>query len=335
MEVNSQFIEMIGAKDKLEVIGTSILDYIQPSSMDRVKTNLKKEKTDIQEYSVKKQNGELLTILAHGKNIEINGKKVRLSTMIDISEIKEKDRLLYQQSKMASMGEMMGNIAHQWRQPLAIISMISNNMRADIELESVDENIFKNYTIEINRQTQQLSSTIDDFRNFFKKDKNRSEVYLSDTIKKSLKLIKLAFDNSDIKIVTNIDSSIKIVTYENELIQAIINILNNAKDILKLSNKKRLVFIEIKEIDQEVIIEIQDSGGGVKEEIIDKIFEPYFTTKHQSKGTGIGLYMTKQIIEKNIGGKIEVKNEICEYEGEEFLGAKFIIRLTIKEKNDG
>ena len=329
-EINSQFLNMMGAKDKSKILGKNMLTYVHHSSLEKLKLNLKKEETDMEEYNIKKMDGEVITILGHGKNIEIKGENVRLSSMIDISDIKKKDKLLYQQSKMASMGEMIGNIAHQWRQPLAVISMILNNMRADIELENVDNKTFIKYIIDIGKQNQYLSNTIYDFKNFFKQDLVKSEICLFSIIQETLRLINMVFKNNNINIIMDIDKSIKIKTYKNELIQAIINILNNAKDILKMSDKKKLLFIKAKQNKDVVIIEIQDSGGGIKKELIDKIFEPYFTTKHQNQGTGIGLYMTKQIIEKNIGGKIEVENSSFKYDEELFFGAKFKICVKIK-----
>ena len=243
-------------------------------------------------------------------------------------EDQRKEQMLHQQSKMAAMGEMIGNIAHQWRQPIAIISMWANNIIADIDMEDVKNESLRKYANSINEQTKHLSSTIDDFRNFFSPNKEKTTFIVGDVIEKTINLLSASFKIHNIEVIKDIEN-IEITLLENELMQAVLNIVKNAKDILETvpENLKRLIFINVYKEKEKVVIEIKDNGGGVPEDIIDKIFEPYFTTKHKSQGTGIGLYMTESIITKHLDGKVEVNNDTYEYEGIEYIGAKFSIKI--------
>ena len=258
----------------------------------------------------------------------------------DISEIKqleddnrEKEKMLFQQSKMAAMGEMIGNIAHQWRQPIAIISMWSNNIIIDVDMETVNNKSLLTYANNINTQTKHLSQTIDDFRNFFAPNKERSTFTLKSSIEKTMNLLNAAFKTHDIEVIQEFED-IEITSFENELTQAILNVIKNTKDILVtlIEDERRLLFIDTYENEGYAVIEIKDNGGGIPIDIIDKVFEPYFTTKHKSQGTGIGLYMTDTIITKHLGGEISVQNSEYEYEGVAYRGAKFMIRLPIQKR---
>ncbi|MFA7083517.1 MAG: cache domain-containing protein [Arcobacteraceae bacterium] len=249
------------------------------------------------------------------------------NTMIlkEIKANKDKDKLLYQQSKMASMGEMISNIAHQWRQPLSMITSVASGVKLqkmvnistqESELKALDD---------IMKSAQYLSSTIDDFRDFFKPNKEKSVVLLNDVFEKIFKLLSFKQKNNDINIIKNIEE-IHFETFENELIQAVINIINNAKDALEHCTNK-LLFIDAYEDKNQVIIEIKDSAGGISKENLQRVFEPYFTTKHKSQGTGVGLYMVKEILTRHMNGNIEVENSKYEYEGKTYVGAKFTIIL--------
>ncbi|RXI43776.1 histidine kinase [Malaciobacter mytili] len=245
------------------------------------------------------------------------------------SQLKEnikKDNLIAYQSKMASMGEMIGNIAHQWRQPLNAISSASSAIKLQKEL-GVLEDEFENRTLDsINENVQYLSKTIDDFRNFFNKNKQTSKISLNDSISKTLSLVYAQYKNKDIEIIKNIED-IKIKSLENELVQVLINILNNARDELIKIENERFIFINIKDENNSVLIEIKDNAKGIDKKIIDKIFDPYFTTKKDTNGTGIGLYMSKEIVTKHLKGEIKVQNVKYKYNEKMYKGASFIIRL--------
>jgi two-component system sensor histidine kinase EvgS len=248
-------------------------------------------------------------ILIKSKKVIFENKLSIILSIIDMSEIKNKENLLIQQSKMASLGEMIGNIAHQWRQPLSLISTAASGMKIQKEFNQLDDETFNSTLNSITNTTMFLSQTIDDFQNYLKEDKDKKEFDVNSSINKILTIIKSSFINHSIDVILNLEEDLFINNYENELNQALLNILNNAKDALVEINKEnRFIHIKSYKTNKEIIIEIIDNAGGVKEEIIDKIFEPYFTTKHKSQGTGLGLYMTHKIITSSMNGDIKITN---------------------------
>ena len=239
----------------------------------------------------------------------------------------EKERLLIQQSKMAVMGEMIGNIAHQWKQPLSTISTISTGIKIQNEMDCLKDTDLTLGMDNINNSVQYLSQTIDDFRNFFKPDKTKTNFNISDVIENTIKLMGSQFKNNNIELIKNINN-VELYGYNNELLQVLINILKNAKDeLIKLdTNKRRIIFIDTYTDKSNLIIKIRDNANGIPSDIIEKIFDPYFTTKENDEGTGIGLYMCKQIID-GMTGKIQVINVEYEYEAQRYYGAEFIISM--------
>ena len=205
------------------------------------------------------------------------------------------------QSKLASLGEMLGNIAHQWRHPITRLSLLVQNLQMAYNVNRCNKEYIDKFSKQALTQIDYMSNTIDDFTNFFKKDKQKQKFLLQDVVADALKLIDARLKNIDV--IKEYKNEIEIFGYKTEFSQVILNILNNAVDILQ---KKEYGKIWIRIYDN--IIEIEDNGGGVDEAIKDKIFEPYFTTKFQSQGTGIGLYMSKVIITKHFNSKLEVYN---------------------------
>ena len=253
----------------------------------------------------------------------------RLRINKEVKKSFEKEKLMIQQSKMAIMGEMIANIAHQWKQPLNLISISSGLIKINQEEDfSTPEEI--NRSIEnIDTSVKYLSETIDDFRNFFKPDKEKLHFHISDSINQTIKLVSSQFRNNSIELLQEIEN-VEIFGYQNELSQVLINLLKNAKDELvkKDNSKRRLVFIKTYKESNNLIIEIKDNADGIPEEIKNKIFDAYFTTKKDDEGTGIGLYMSKQIIE-GMKGKIEVSNEEFKFENETYKGASFKIIIPL------
>ena len=248
------------------------------------------------------------------------------------SKLKEKEILLIQKSKMAAMGEMIENIAHQWRQPLSLISVVSSTLLLQKKL---DMHIPKDQECEqltkIGDTVNYLSQTIDDFRSFFKEKKLKENFLLEDSYKKVLNLMSSNFKAMQIDVIENIEN-VEIETFENELIQVIMNILTNAKDVLlsKGNDFRKLIFIEIYKENDKSIFSIKDNAGGIPIENIEKIFEPYFTTKGD-EGTGIGLHMSKEIIQNHMNGELKVENSTFDYQGKEYKGAKFTIILPLPQ----
>ena len=262
----------------------------------------------------KSQNKDLETTVHERTNdLKISQKKLRdINATLEqrIKEEVEKNRLqdqqLMQQSKMAMMGEMISMIAHQWRQPLNIITLSTVKLETDILLNNKisNEEIY-NTTSEINKQSQYLSNTIDDFRYFYKSDKELVTVKLEDVISKSLSIIKASLISSYIEIIEEYKSKEEIELYDNEMMQVILNILNNAQDNFQ---EKDIKDPYIKITTENRTISICDNGGGIPEDIIEKIFDPYFSTKDEKNVTGLGLYMSKTIVEKHHNGILHVEN---------------------------
>ncbi len=235
---------------------------------------------------------------------------------------------------MAEMGEMIGNIAHQWRQPLSVISTSASGIKLKNEYDTLDDEYLNSSVDSIVNSTQYLSQTIDDFRNFIKKDKEKKVFKISDNIHTDLEILRGMIKHNEIIVTLDIEENLEIESYPNELTQIIINIMNNAKDALKENEiENKYIFISAKKEDDNYIqISIKDNAKGIKPKIIDKIFDPYFTTKHQSQGTGLGLYMTHRIVKESLKGEIDIKNITYTYEGENYTGAQFIIKLPYKIK---
>ena len=247
--------------------------------------------------------------------------------------LKEKEKLLVDQSKLASMGEMIGNIAHQWRQPLSVISTAATGMIMQKEFGLLDDTKLIQTCNVINDNAQYLSKTIDDFKNFVKGDRVKKLFYLKDDIDSFLHLVEGSIKTHNITIIQDTQKNIKINGYENELIQCLINIFNNAKDALNentTDKHNRFIFISTSQKNDKAIIKIKDNAGGIKEDILPKIFEPYFSTKHKSQGTGLGLHMTYNLIVDGMNGTVEAFNTNYEYKEKKYSGAEFIITLLMK-----
>ncbi|WP_320033876.1 cache domain-containing protein [Halarcobacter sp.] len=245
------------------------------------------------------------------------------------NELVRQQEMLAQQSKLAAIGTMIGNIAHQWRQPLSLISTIATGTKLKKEMGSLEDKELIDGLDNINQTTQYLSKTIDDFRNFFNTNKVKKEFSVEEAFNNCFNLINVQFKNHNIDIIKNINDSI-IYGIQTELVQVLINLLNNSRDeLLKLENQKKLIFIDTKEKNDELIIQIKDNAGGIDEKIIKHLFEPYFTTKHQSQGTGIGLYMSEEIIVKHMRGTITIENTEFTYENIHYKGALATIKLKL------
>ncbi|WP_375723169.1 cache domain-containing protein [Arcobacter sp. KX21116] len=256
-------------------------------------------------------------------------KEYRENLDLETKKTIKNEMLLIQQSKMAIMGEMIGNIAHQWKQPLSLISMSNSLLRLNKENESHNSEEEISEAIDnIDNSVVHLTTTIDDFRNFFNPSKEKTYFNIETIFEKTLKLISSEFKTSNIEIVKNIKETY-LSGYQNELLQVFINIIKNAKDeSIKNPNKtqKQYVFIDVFEDKTFLYIKIKDTNGGIPKDILSDVFKPYFTTKKEIGGTGIGLYMSKQII-TNMNGEINATNEEFQYNNETYIGAQFSIKL--------
>ncbi len=234
-----------------------------------------------------------------------------------VKELRRKDQSLIQQSRLAAMGEMINNIAHQWRQPLNLIGLIIQGLPEckDLSQEELDHEVER-----IMNVVMYMSQTIDDFRFFFRQDKEKIRFSANQSVAKAVEFITPSLNDMGIGISIVEQHEVDIFGYSNEYAQVLLNVLSNAKDVLVEKNvAEPRIEIRITRTDDRSVVTITDNGGGISEDVMPKIFDPYFTTKEKQQGTGIGLYMSKVIIEQNIGGSLTARN----VDG----GAAFIIEV--------
>jgi len=239
---------------------------------------------------------------------ELNGS---LEARIDqaVNELRQKDQMLILQDRRAIMGEMINNIAHQWRQPLNILGLYVQELLIFYDTGDFSRELLAGNTDKGMHVIQQMSQTIDDFRNFFRPDKEAITFSVNQVIAQTVSLINKSFQEQGIIIVIHSESDPRANGYPNEYAQVVLNILMNARDALIGNNlDDALISIRVSEENNTSVVTISDGAGGIAEEIIDRIFDPYFTTKGPDEGTGIGLFMSKAIIEKNMGGRLTVRN---------------------------
>ncbi len=330
LKFNEAYTEMTGFSEE-ELYSKTCLEMTPVSQREKVKEILKR----VIETG-EAENFEKSCIIKDGKTITINisltllpDKKRLLATTKDMTKFK----LLESQAKLASMGEMIGNIAHQWRQPLSIIttSVSAIEVKLDMQGHVSDEEILK-CTQNVINQANYLSSTIDDFRNFLKDEQSQRKISIISTIKKTLTMVEPTLVNNYIKPVLNLQDDIEILGNENEFVQSFINIINNAKDAIKENlsiSDDRYIFISTKSVNGGLEISFKDNGGGIEESIKNRIFEPYFTTKHQSIGTGIGLSMVHNILVERYKASIDVLNVEYLYNSKTYKGA--LVRIVFKK----
>ena len=227
----------------------------------------------------------------------------------EIEKNREKENRLLQQSRLAQMGEMLSMIAHQWRQPLAAISSTSSALELKAELGKIDKDKVQKSAKNISKYAQHLSETIDDFRNFFKSNKEEFESSYNSMITSVLAIVQASIEDKNISLILELNTQKRFVTYPNELKQVILNLMKNAEDVL-IENKIEDAYIKLTTYSDEnkEILEISDNAGGVSEDILEKIFDPYFSTKLEKNGTGLGLYMSKIIVEDHCGGVLSASN---------------------------
>jgi signal transduction histidine kinase len=259
-------------------------------------------------------------------------KKLNKNLKAEISQEKDKnafnEKLMISQSRMAIMGEMIGMIAHQWRQPITVIGMITNNMILDLHLESFEGKRAIKELETVDKQVHYLSRTIDDFRNFFKPNRLAQYVSFSQIRDELILILGKSFESYNIHLSFEGAMDVKIKTFKNELLQVFLNILANAKDAFSGKNIQGAhVRVKMEAFDQNLKFFIEDNAGGIETTIINKIFEPYFSTKDEKNGTGLGLYMSAMIVEKHLGGNIMV----CPKDD----GTLFQITIkSVEEQND-
>ena len=327
VDCNKIAIELFNKQMKYELINKSFNDLIHNKNRD-----ILNEKEPFETNLIREDGSEFNAII-NIKDTSLNNQIFKIVTIVDIEDLKRKENLMAEQTKLAAMGEMLGNIAHQWRQPLNIISMSSSNLKLKNDIGELCSSTLSESLSLILRTTNHLSDTIDTFNDFLKTDKEKSFFNINENIKNSISLVDSFFKNFNIDIILELEEGIFINSVANEFSQAFINILNNAKDAIVLNLKDDeygLIKIKTKKIDNFIEISILDNAKGIEKDILNKIFEPYFTTKHKYQGTGLGLYMTRKIINSSMGGEITVQNRKFVHNQKKYEGAEFKIKIPIK-----
>lgn len=314
--INQEGADILGYT-KEEIIGKNWIDNFLPkrvrADIDHIGDSLLQKQDEHTRYEnpVLTRSGEERIILWKNSTLLDNEGKVMgiLTSGEDITEKKEREKQLLLHTRHAQMGEMIAMIAHQWRQPLAAIAASISTLQLKQVLDEYDKDYYDRQLENMEGYTQHLSQTIEDFRNFFKEDKKQINIRLSDLIEGAISIVKPTFINKGIELIINHSHDAEVSTYPNELKQVILNILKNSQEGIeerKIKNGK--IEIKTSKENDEYHISIQDNSGGIPEEIIDHIFEPYFTTKEGRNGTGLGLYMSKIIIQEHCKGHIKIYN---------------------------
>ena len=234
---------------------------------------------------------------------------LEMRVLHEVREHRQKDKMLTQSSKMAEMGDMLSMIAHQWRQPLNQMSYVVMNIESAYEYDELTKEYLDTKVKEANELLEFMSVTIDDFKNYFSPDKEKSSVLVEDVINQALSLIKKTLESENIQTLCEYKANKEVSIYKNEFIQVLLNLIKNARDVLRdLDVENPQIIIRTSIENDKILVEVIDNGKGIKEELQSKIFEPYFSTKDEKNGTGLGLYMSKMIIEGHLGGKLSASN---------------------------
>ena len=291
-----------------------------------------KEYYEHKPYRIKTKDNQIKWI--HDYTVFVRNDKNELTYLIgylsDITLFKEYDQTIYEQSKMASLGEMLGNISHQWRQPLSTISTAASGLKIHKEMDLLTDDTFFKSINGILKNSNYLSKTINDFSNYIQEGSQNSDFKVREVLEKNLLLLDGNIKTNHINIIKDFQNDLELYGSKRELMQVVMNIINNAIDILKEKEDSlhKLVFISTKEENGKICIDIKDNAGGIPVDNFNKIFDPYFTSKHQSQGTGLGLYMARKII-KDMNGNISVSNKQYTFNDTNYTGAQFNIELPI------
>ncbi len=330
---NQVAVRAVGLEDVKDLKGRDVFEFAAESEMEKIKgyTNSGDEHYTYQSR-YRRNDGSTFPVLTKGTFI---GKNTRIVYFMDLTELQEAQKrleelnatlenkvrqeveknrkqqlILIQKDRLAQMGEILSMIAHQWRQPLNILSLTIQKVVLHYKLKGgITEEDVRILEFDTQKQIRNMSEIIDDFRDFFKPEKEKTVFDISKAVTHTVSIIHSLLDSSSVNLEMNIEENLMIEGFPNEFGQSLINIINNAKDALNERNiSEKSITISCKRIDDEVIVEVEDNGGGIKEDIIERIFEPYFSTKDKKVGTGLGLYMSKIIIEEHMGGSITVEN---------------------------
>ncbi len=290
----------IGEENAVELLKQGATDYVLKNRLDKLPLAMQRALDEVRERKARQLADEELRQLH--KTLE-----ARVSEMV--ADLRRKDQTLIQQSRLAAMGEMIGNIAHQWRQPLNNVALIIQNIQMQYESGTLTREEMDSDIHEAMEVLLQMSHKIDDLRNFFRVDKERQGFFISKVVARTLELVSPNLGSHKIKVEIESDDEVTVTGYQNEYAQVLINIISNAREAAVERNiSLPRIMIRITRENGRSVLSVRDNCGGIPDEILPKIFDPYFTTRGPDRGTGIGLYMSKVIIEQNMAGQLTVRN---------------------------
>jgi len=285
--------------------GTNVYTIVNATTIE-LPDNLLRTFAFITDISEQKELEQRLLEQQHDIN-ELNS-DLELRVETEVQKNRNKDRIMYQQARLATMGEMIGNIAHQWRQPLNIIALIIQEFYISGQLGTLtNEKLEKEYT-RANSVLQYMSDTIDDFRTFFQHSEESKLFSVADALNSISTLVSKGLDHNDIVMDVAVDKELQVYGHNNEFVQVLLNLINNSREAIVSQKRKGRIQIDAHYTDDNILVSVLDNGGGISDSDMEQIFEPYFTTKHQTQGTGLGLYMSHQIIVNNMKGSIYAEN---------------------------
>jgi PAS domain S-box-containing protein len=339
VECNEKAVEMFGFP-RSEVIGMNMLDFSPEFQANGRESSVMAQKIieianageqQFFEWTFLRSNGTEFASEVGLKILRLDNQELTLSSIRDISKRVNAEKQLRQAQKMAAMGEMLGAIAHQWRQPLNTLSTYIASLQAAYHNDKINKDFVHKLTTEADSQIQFMSKTIDDFRHFFRPSKSKLPFDIVEAINSAVKLMQAQLKQSeiDLKIKYNTREPLVVYGYQSEFVHVLVNILANARDAIEdrllqeTSEILRLIEIDVVSHGSEVIIHVKDYGYGIPDHLLTKVFDPYFTTKATLSGAGIGLYMAKIIVEKEMNGVLSAKNTN--------VGAQFTIMLPTSE----
>jgi signal transduction histidine kinase len=301
----------IGEETAVEAMRAGAHDYILKGNLARLSPAIEREIAEAENRRKRRQADDELALLH--KSLE-----ARVVEMV--TDLRRKDQILIQQSRLAAMGEMIDNIAHQWRNPLNNAALIIQNLQLEYDSGTLSGEEMHSDISEAMAVLLHMSDTINDFRNFFRKDKEKQEFSIGKSVNSAMSLVAATLNNKNIQVEIEGNDGVTAIGYQNEYAQALLNIISNSREAaLERKTTNPHIFILITRENGRSVLYVRDNCGGIPDEVMPKIFDPYFTTRGPDRGTGIGLYMSKVIIEQNMAGHLTA----CNVDG----GAEFRIEV--------
>ncbi|MHB8056954.1 MAG: sensor histidine kinase [Desulfuromonadaceae bacterium] len=290
----------IGEENTVEILKQGATDYVLKSRLDKLPLAMQRALYEARERKARQVADEELERLH----------KTQEERVIEmVADLRRKDQMLIQQSRLAAMGEMLGNIAHQWRQPLNNVALIIQSIQMQYNSGALTSEEMDNEIHEALEVLLQMSRKIDDLRNFFRVDKEKEGFFIGKVVGRALKLVSPHLGSHRIQVEIESDDEVTATGYQNEYAQVVMNIISNAREAaIERNISTPRILVRITSENGHSVLYIRDNCGGIPEDILPKVFDPYFTTRGPDRGTGIGLYMSKAIIEQNMAGHLTARN---------------------------